>query len=289
VTDPTVRPSMTRQRDHYGDGDWYDAEYVHVGADIPDIREWGRRVGGPILELGCGTGRLTLPLAEVAPRVVGVDLSSPMIARARAKQAGLPPETAARLDLCVGDMRALDLGERFAGVLVGLNALMHMTTDADLWAALRTARRHLAPGGRLALDVFAPPPAAYGRDPDARFDPQEMVDPRDGQRYVVTESSRYDPARQRHDLTFHYQPVSRDGRPEGPELRADLSLRVVFPRELDVWLRLAGLRIVGDWDDLAATRPFSGTGGRRFVEAEATEPWNPSSSDPTLAPTSRRD
>jgi SAM-dependent methyltransferase len=255
------------RRDHYGDGAWYDAEYVHVGADIPGYRAWAARRGGPILELACGTGRLTFPMAETGAEVVGVDASAPMLARAEEKRRRWSTTSSGEVSFELGDMRDVRLGRAFAGVVIGLNSLMHMTEDDDLASALETARLHLEPGGLLAVDVFSVPPAALGRDPEDRFDPQEMIDPRDGQRYVVTESTRYDAARQLHQLSFFYLPVDSGGRPCGPELRSELELRVVFPRELDLWLRVTGFEIVGDWDDLEATTPFSGRGGRRFVEA----------------------
>lgn len=255
------------QRDHYGDGIWYDAEYVHVGADIPGYRAFAARVGGPILELACGTGRLTFPMAETGCRVLGIDRSPAMIQRAEEKRLGLEAPVRDRVELQVADMRSLELRRRFTSVVVGLNSLMHMTTDDDLRAALASARRHLEPEGRLALDVFMPPPAAFGRDPEARFDPQEMIDPRDGQRYLVTESTAYDPARQIHRMTFFHQPVDRSGRPSGRELHSELELRVVYPRELELWLSVAGFEIVGDWDDVEAQTPFTGRGGRRFIEA----------------------
>lgn len=255
------------QRDHYGDGVWYDAEYVHVGADIPGYRAWAARRRGPILELACGTGRLTFPMAEAGIEVVGVDVSAPMIARAEEKRQRWSPPPGGEVRFELADMRDVRLDQTFAGVVIGLNSLMHMVGDDDLASALETARLHLSPGGLLALDVFSLPPAALGRDPDARYDPQEMIDPRDGQRYLVTESTRYDPARQLHQLSFFYQPVDGGGRPSGRELRSELEVRVVFPRELELWLRATGFEIVGDWDDLEATTPFSGRGGRRFVEA----------------------
>jgi len=265
---------MNRPRDHYGDGVWYDAEYVHVGADIPAYRSWAARRSGPVLELACGTGRLTFPMAEAGPRVVGVDASEPMIERAEEKRSHLAPTLKARIEFLRADMRSLRLRRRFRGVVIGLNGLMHMTTDDDLLAVLAVARRHLESEGVLAFDVFMPPPAASGRDPEGRFDPQEMIDPRDGQRYVVTESTRYDPARQLHRMTFFYQPVDRAGAPSGLEHRSDLELRVVYPRELELFLRLAGFEIVGDWDDLEASAPFTGRGGRRFVEARPMRrPW----------------
>lgn len=265
-------------RDHYGDGVWYDAEYVHVGADIPGYRAWAARRGGPILELACGTGRLTFPMAETGTEVVGVDISASMISRAEEKRRAWSPPPGGAVHFSVGDMREIRLGRTFPNVVIGLNGAMHMVSDDDLAAALETARVHLRSDGLLALDVFSLPPAALGRAPEARYDPQEMIDPRDGQRYVVTESTRYDPARQLHQLSFFYQPVDGRGQPTGAELRSDLEVRVIFPRELELWLRVTGFEIVGDWDDIEASTPFSGRGGRRFVEArpKPVKAWKPS-------------
>ena len=80
-----------RFRDHYADGAWYDAEYVHIGGDIPYYEQVACETDGPILELACGTGRLTFPMAATGVKVVGVDNSTAMLARAEAKRAALPP------------------------------------------------------------------------------------------------------------------------------------------------------------------------------------------------------
>ncbi len=256
---------MTRIIDHYGDGAWYDAEYVHITADIPAYAAWAQSRRGPILELACGTGRLTLPMAAAGPRVVGVDLSSAMIARAIEKSVRHPGGV--RSEFVVGDMRTVRLHRQFDAVIVGFNSLMHMLGDDDLSRAFETIRSHLPVGGWLALDVFGPPPAALGRDSSARFDPQQMIDPRNGRRFIVTESSSYDPASRVHHLRIHYDPVDRAGLARGESLRADLALRVMSAAELDGWLSRFGFEVRADWDDLWRTQPYSGTGGRRFVEA----------------------
>ncbi|NJK89721.1 MAG: hypothetical protein HC923_10180 [Myxococcales bacterium] len=142
---------------------------------------------------------------------------------------------------------------------------MHAISDEDLHQTLETVRAHLAPDGIFACDVFAAPPAALGRDPGVEFDPQEMIAP-DGRRLIVTETTAYDPRQQLHHVSFRYRPSGSD--PGGDAIRTvDLSVRVVFPRELNLWLELAGFEIVGDWDDLDRTKPFTGHGGRRFIEA----------------------
>lgn len=252
--------------DHYGDGAWYDAEYVHIGGDIPYYTRVAAETPGSILELACGTGRLSFPMASTGRTVLGVDLAPPMIARAKEKRALLPPEEQERLHFVVGDLRDFRAGQTFAAVVLGFNTLMHMTSDADLEAALLTARVHLDPGGLFHLDVYTPLFDYLTRDEGQRYDPQEMVDPK-GHRYIVTENNRYDPRTQLNTVYFYYQRVDREGRPIGPELRTVLQLRVIFPRELDRWLDQAGFEVVGDWDDLERRHAFSARSGRRVVMA----------------------
>jgi SAM-dependent methyltransferase len=253
--------------DHYGDGAWYDAEYVHIRADVPYYAGVAARAGGPLLELAAGTGRLTFPMAEAGATVHGVDLAPAMVREAWRKLERAPAEVRARLGFSVGDMRSVRLGRTFSAVVLGFNTLMHMTEDADLAGALATASEHLEVGGRFHLDLYTPFPELLARDPAGRYDPQQMIDPRTGERHVVTESNVYEPRRQLNVMRFHYQQVDRLGRPVGEERVAEVSLRVIFPRELDLWLSLAGFEVVEDWDDFDRTRPFSGRGGRRVITA----------------------
>lgn len=244
------------RRSHYGDGDWYDDEYVHVGGDRAAVAEWaGAR---QVLELACGTGRLTFPMAQAGARVVGVDLEPAMLERAERKRAILAEPIRSRVRFVLGDMRSLELDARFERVVVGLNALMHMLTDADLAQALTTVRRHLAPDGRALLDVFAPLPVDH--DDAARVDPQQMI--HGGHRWEVTENRSYDPRQQLQTLRFFYRRLDE---PE-PSWFSELRLRVIYPRELDSWLDRAGLEVVGDWDDIERTQSFTGAGGRRVIE-----------------------
>ena len=258
---------MSAPLDHYGDGEWYDAEYVHIRGDIPYYESVAQQVDGALLELACGTGRLSIPMAAAGARVHGVDLAPSMIARAERKRDELPAENQTRLTLQVADMRTVRVGRVFDAVVLGFNTIMHMLTDSDLASVLRTARTHLRPGGRFFFDLHTPLIELLERDPHGRFDPQEMIDPRTRDRYVVTESNRYDARRQINTMRFHYQRVNAEGRALGPERHAEVQLRVLFPRELDHWLDLAGFDVVGDWDDFERQQPFSGRGGRRVVVA----------------------
>lgn len=138
----------------YDDPELYDAQYLHYRDDLPHYRRLAEDYGGPVLELGAGTGRVTLALAAAGQEVVAVERSAAMLARARdhLTAAGL----GARVELIEGDMRKLTLGRRFAVVLAPFNTLMHAVTVSDQDATLATVRRHLAPGGAFGFDLFVP-------------------------------------------------------------------------------------------------------------------------------------
>lgn len=109
--------------------------------------------GGSVLELGAGSGRLTAALAERGFNVTGVDIAPAMLAQARARQAAVPADVAARMALLEGDMTALDLGRTFDLVLCPFFTLAHVAPPAAWTATFATAARHLEPGGRAAFHL----------------------------------------------------------------------------------------------------------------------------------------
>jgi SAM-dependent methyltransferase len=130
----------------------YDPWSRSVVEDVAFYAEEATRSGGPVLELGVGTGRVAVPIAASGIRVVGVDLSAGMleVARERAELAGV------EVDLRQGDMRDPPVEGEFPLVLIPFRSLLHMETDRDRRTALRAIAAHLAPTGRLIFDVFAP-------------------------------------------------------------------------------------------------------------------------------------
>src|SRR6185503_16550943 len=115
-----------------------------------------RRFGGDVLELGVGTGRVAIALAEAGYNVTGLDLSPAMLERAGRKVAGAPPSIAQRLTFVQGDMNAFDLGRTFPLILIPYRAFQHLLEPAAQRRALTCMRRHLAPGGHLVVDLFDP-------------------------------------------------------------------------------------------------------------------------------------
>jgi SAM-dependent methyltransferase len=110
--------------------------------------------GGPVVELGVGTGRIAIPTALAGVHVIGVDSSQEMLAVCleRAREAGV----ADRLDLRLGDLRRPPVAERVALITCPFRAYLHLSTDEERLEALRAARDLLRPEGRLIFDVFAP-------------------------------------------------------------------------------------------------------------------------------------
>jgi SAM-dependent methyltransferase len=137
---------------------WSRSVVEDVGFYVAEARKAAGRAGlpsgTPVVELGVGTGRIAVPVAEAGIDLIGVDSSRGMLAvcRSRAEAAGV----AHRLDLRLGDFRDPPVAERVALVMCPFRSYLHLSDDDARLAALEATRRLLVPGGMLAFDVFAP-------------------------------------------------------------------------------------------------------------------------------------
>jgi SAM-dependent methyltransferase len=132
----------------------YDPWSASVVEDVSFYVEEALASGGPVVELGVGTGRIAIPTALAGVHVIGVDSSIEMLAvcAERGGEAGVGP----RLDLRLGDLRRPPVHERVPLVTCPFRAYLHLRSDAERLRALRAARTLLQPGGRLVFDVFTP-------------------------------------------------------------------------------------------------------------------------------------
>lgn len=238
-----MRAASTEQI--YQRGDHYDR--LLPGEMQPFWAEVAAAYGGPILELGSGTGRISIPLAQAGYAVTGLDASSSMQAAARRKA----DAAGVSIDWQAGDMRAFDLDRRYRLILLPANALCHLLTIADFEGCMRCVRRHLQPEGRFVIQVFVPDLRKLLEPPEERRLFSEYDDPDGRGRIVVTESATYDPATQiRYNRTYYRLPGQAE------EEVGELPMRMYFPQELDALLRYNGFAIEAKYGGLDR-RPFA--------------------------------
>ena len=145
--------------------DLYDFVVPYSGRpDVDFFVEAALESGGPVLEVGCGTGRVLIPTARAGVEITGLDLSTHMLAVCRERLAEEPAEVQARAQLVEGDMRDFELGRAFALATIPFRPFQHLTTVEDQMACLRTIHRHLEPDGKLILDLFNPSLEVLTRD-----------------------------------------------------------------------------------------------------------------------------
>ena len=135
--------------------------------DRPDVKlfvEAAVESGGPVLEVGCGTGRVLLPTARGGVSITGLDMSEHMLDVCRAALKDETPEVQERVNLVQGDMRDFDLGRKFALITTPFRPFQHLITTEDQVHCLKTIHKHLEPGGTFVLDIFNPSLAGITAD-----------------------------------------------------------------------------------------------------------------------------
>jgi SAM-dependent methyltransferase len=175
-----------------------------------------RRLGGPgrILELGCGSGRVTVPLARDGHQVVAVDRSPRMLEQLRSRMASLPAAVATRITPVEGDLRSFEIPDRgaeFRLAIAAFNVLEHLYTRGEVDACLRRVATHLAPGGAFVFDVQLPDLAWLIRDPGKRWARTRFTDPTTNRPMLYSTNHDYDPISQIALIRIYYDPVDEGG------------------------------------------------------------------------------
>jgi ubiquinone/menaquinone biosynthesis C-methylase UbiE len=171
----------------------YDSIYSYVREDIPFYVEAAQAVGGPVLELGCGTGRVTMPIAEAGVDVVGLDSSAAMLDVARRKLGSLSPGSGS-VTLVEGDMAELPgaYDRKFSLAIIPFRGFLSLMTVPKQESALEGIRRSLVPGGRLVFNVFVPDLEMLVQEGDTAHHLRDVTDPETGDRFVIWHQSGYD-------------------------------------------------------------------------------------------------
>jgi SAM-dependent methyltransferase len=230
------------------DQPWGDAELAQLydvfpfSADLPFYLELASSVGGEVLELCCGSGRLLLPLAQAGHRLVGLDASPHMLALTCDKLVAAGPEVAERARLVQGDLRSFELEQRFDLALIAVKSFSYLTSRSDQQRALERIAAHLRPGGRLALDLLHPALSWLAQPPGSLN--QDLVQdvPERGVTVARTEAVvSTDLAAQIRVIRSAYEVVARDG--SLTKRFVEWPYRYIFRFEAELLLERAGLEV----------------------------------------------
>ena len=232
-------------------GRLYDAMPAYAARkDAAFYLDMARRTGGPVLELGCGTGRVLLPIARAEIPIVGVDGSRLMLDRCRERLASEAPDVQERVELHLMDAAALNLGRRFPLITAPFRVLQQLTSTEHQLQFLASVVRHLAPGGWFVFDVFNPNFAALAADRTREsVDTPDFVheDGRTLRRAFRVPRVRWLDQTMETELIYY---VTDPGKPTGRFVQA-LELRWYTLVELEHLLARAGLRatvVEGDFE-----------------------------------------
>lgn len=226
--------------------DIYDAVFSYVVDDIPFYVDEAERSDGQVLELGCGTGRVAIPIALNGTDIVALDSSSAMLERAQQKA---DAAGASSLTLVQEDMRDFTLADRFSLAIIPFRGFLSLLSVEDEMRALRNIKGHLAPGGRLILDIFVPDLNMMVQEGDIPYHFRDVTDPTTGKRLVIWNQASYDAFSQIMSIRTTIEELGADGRVSGKMYR-DFALRYIFRWEMRHLLKSCGydvLKLYGDF------------------------------------------
>jgi SAM-dependent methyltransferase len=226
---------------------FYDADYAALAyhADVPFYVNLAVECRGPVLEMGCGTGRVLLPTARAGVRIHGMELSPEMLAELSKKLAKEPAAVQELVSLTEGDIRSAEVGGKFALVTAPFRVVQALLERDDHRAWLHNVRGHLLPGGALIFDVFQPNYRLLVEPSGPHLD-VDRVDPDTGLRTRRTSTLEPHPEFQRFDVGFTWLIEDASGA-KVSETSARLTLRWFTRAELENLLELEGFRITEYW------------------------------------------
>lgn len=244
---------------------FYDSEYKDFKEDIPFYLTYAKKQGSPILEIGCGTGRVLIPLANTGFEAWGIDTSEAMLSILREKIKKLSPETASRIHVQIADMREFTLPTKFQLVIIPFTTFLHMITKEDKKKALRRIRDHLTDDGLLIIDIFAP---NYERLAKERYTSVKEFQFKEGQRsqkVILTTYSKCDHAKQTIDVTKVYDIQQQDGSIRRSVQKFTISY--IFRYEMECLLEKEKYSVVNVFGDYSR-KEYDYKSGRMIFVAE---------------------
>ena len=228
----------------YCNGRHYDLQHKDLTQDFPFWIKQARKYGEPVLELACGTGRITIPISKEGIKIAGVDISESMLAEARKKS--LREEV--DVDWIYADCRDFDLNRKFALIFFPFNSMSLLYELKDIESCFSCVKKHLKPRGRFIIDIFNPRLDILLRDPTKRYPliHGTYPDPNGKGLVEVGHNSIYDDATQVNRIKFYYTMGNLEEKVE------KLNMRIFYPQEIDGFLKFNGFTVekkLGDYDE----------------------------------------
>lgn len=213
------------------DANIYDGMNTHID-DLQFYKRWmPQNKDARILELCCGTGRLTIPIAEDGYNISGVDYTFSMLEQAKASEAGL------KIEFIEADIRTLDLQNKYDLIFIPFNSIHHLYLNEDLFKAFNTVKKHLKTGGRFLLDCFNPN-IQYIVEHEKKQIEVAAYTTKDGREILIKQLMRYERKTQINRIEWHY---FINGKFDSIQ---NLDMRLFFPQELDTYLDWNGFKII---------------------------------------------
>lgn len=215
------------------DGNIYDGLNTDM-ADLPFYSRWLKeKKNGNILELCCGTGRLTIPLVQEGCIITAMDNSTSMLEQAKAKA----DELNVPIKFIESDMRTFDLPEEYDIIFIPFNSVHHLYTNQDFFDVLTVVKKHLKKDGYFIFDCF---------NPDIRYivhaEKEEQLiaeySTKDSREVVIKQSMMYESTTQINRIKWHY---FINGKFDSIQ---NMDMRLFFPQELDAYLSMHGFKIL---------------------------------------------
>jgi SAM-dependent methyltransferase len=224
---------------------YYDQIHTPLTADIPFVCDRLAKHGGPLLELGCGTGRLLFPLAEAGLHVTGVDSSPQMLAIARQRLNKQPPDIRHLITLLEEDILNLsgdEINTRFVSALLSYNTILHFR-EPEIARILRGVATLLHPAGRLLIDTANPFAFTEAVYPDMPILEKSFIDHQTGERVEQWSRSSLDTRDQTLTVSWRFQRES-----EAAETKSvKIDYHYLYPHQLILLLQREGFALEQMW------------------------------------------
>ncbi len=242
---------------------FYDAENAEFTDDLMLYSELAEETGDPILDVGCGTGRVMLHLAQEGYRVVGLDLSQEMLARGQRKL-DVMPDLKPLVTFVHADALKAEFDERFNLIIIPYNTFMQFQKQTDQLAVLRRYGQMLTDDGLLVMDLPNATELVGTQDDGTMVLERMFTEPESGHLVMQQSVSSVEQIAQVLHVTWIYDEIGDGGALN--RTMASLSLRYVFPGEMDLMLAAAGLRRVEVYGDFVS-EPFADGSPKMIVVA----------------------